>query len=119
MSKLRWLIINLPNIPTMLAFRIVRRAIRRDPGYAEGWQSNIAMAIYDESRRTDERQPYIESAIRRTERGDFDAVLSVPRDEAAQGLRQQIRRPLDSRFCNDAASRFMQICFGVNRKCAH
>jgi hypothetical protein len=49
-NYVRTFIINVPNLPTMLAFRIVRRAIKKDAGYAEGWQSNIAMSIYDESR---------------------------------------------------------------------
>ena len=49
-QRLRTFLVNIPNIPTMLAFKILRRAIQRDPAYAEGWQSNIAMAIYDESR---------------------------------------------------------------------
>ncbi len=108
MRKIKWLFINIPNIPTMLAFRILCHAIRNDPGYAEGWQSNIAMAVYDESRRAGDRQPFIESAIRRTERGDFDALLSAPRDEVVEGLRKQISPSLDSRFCNEAAARFYE-----------
>ena len=34
-----------------LAMRIIRRELRRDEGYYRGWQSNIAMAIYDECKR--------------------------------------------------------------------
>lgn len=50
MQRLKTWIINIPNIPTMLAFRVLTRAIRKDPAYAEGWQANIAMSVYDESR---------------------------------------------------------------------
>jgi len=108
-NRIRTLMINIPNLPTMLAFRIIRRAVRRDPGYAEGWQANIAMSIYDESRRL---ETAIQSTISRTERGDFDSILTVPRDVAVAGMRKQ-HGELDGTFCNRAASRFMRTCFGV------
>lgn len=115
MQKLRWLFINIPNLPTMLAFRILKRAIAKDAGYAEGWHSNIAMAIYDESRRVP--SVYDESVLRRTERGDFDAILKVPRAEAVEGFRRKAeRQPLNAEFCNHAAARFMNLCFGVKTR---
>ena len=116
MKRLSTFLINIRNLPTMIAFRVVRRAIRRDPGYAIGWQSNMAMAIYDESRSQNARLPYTENVIRRTERGDFDGILSVPRAEAVEGMREQAngQRPLDGAFCNRAATRFMDLCFGRN-----
>ena len=46
--KLRELFINWRNLPTMIAFRILQRAIQRDSGYAQIWQNNIVMAIHDE-----------------------------------------------------------------------
>ena len=99
MKRLKTWFINIPNLPTMIAFRILRRAIAKDAGYAEGWHSNIAMAIYDESRRVP--SVYDESVLRRTERGDFDAILKVPRVEAVEGLRRKTeRQPLNAEFCN-------------------
>jgi hypothetical protein len=111
-NQIKTVMVNIPNLPTMVAFRILRRAIQSDPDYAEGWQSNIAMAIYDQSRK---HEPHIHSVIRRTERGDFDAILSVPRNQAAEGLKRQAGE-LDSAFCNQAAARFMQTCFGVQTR---
>lgn len=35
-------------LPVMLAIRILTLYIQNDKGYAWGWQSNIAMASYDE-----------------------------------------------------------------------
>lgn len=112
MQRIKWLAINFWNLPTVLAFSIIRRAIRRDPGYAEGWQANIAMSIYDESRC---HEPAIQSTINRTEHGDFDAILTVPRDVAVAGMRKQ-HGELDGAFCNRAASRFMKLCFGVETR---
>jgi hypothetical protein len=69
-KRLRTFLINIPNLPTMIAFRIVRRATLRDP----------------------------------------------PRNEIVEGLREQAngQRPLDGAFCNRAATRFMDLCFGLN-----
>ena len=112
MDRIRAFSINIPNLPTMLAFRILRHAIRKDAGYAEGWNANIAMAIYDESRHTP--SVYEASVLRRTERGDFDAILKVPRSEAVEGLRRKVEtKALDGEFCNRASARFMKNCFGV------
>lgn len=119
MQRLRTWIANIPNIPTILAFRLIRRAIRKDTAYAEGWQSNIAMALYDESRSARSvSSPYAASVLRRMERGDFDGILRVPRSEAVDGLRDQIaeQQALSHEFCNRATARFMQICFGVNTR---
>jgi hypothetical protein len=109
-QKLQWLWINRSNLLTMVAFRVLRRSMARDSGYAVSWHSNIAMAIYDESRRHDS---VTASVIRRTERGDFDGILTVPRDAAVRGLRQRAGE-LDGTFCNHAAARFMKLCFGVD-----
>ena len=45
---LRWLWVNRWNLPVILAFKIVNRAIMNDPAYAWGWHCNVAMASVDE-----------------------------------------------------------------------
>lgn len=112
-QKLQWLWLNRSNLLTMIAFRVLRRSMVRDSGYAISWHSNIAMAIYDESRRTDNKPEALVSVARRTERGDFDAILTVPREQAVAGFRQRLGE-LDAAFCNQAAARFMKLCFDVD-----
>ena len=104
--NLRTWIINIPNIPTMLAFRIIQRAIRRDPDYAEGWQSNLAMAIYDESR------PQCICRYRYPEPMEWpghDDDCAIVRAHDARHFNEH---KLSRKFCSNAADRFMQICFG-------
>lgn len=106
-AKLKAWITNIPNIPTMLAFRVLRRAIRNDRAYAEGWQSNIAMAVYDESR------PQCICQYRCPEPIEWNGHDNDCAIVGAHDARHFEEHKLSHKFCNNAASRFMQICFGV------
>lgn len=48
MRQLQYWIKNIPNLPMMITFRILRRTLAANYDYAWGWHSNIAMAAYDE-----------------------------------------------------------------------
>lgn len=105
MQRLKTWLINIPNIPAMIAFRVLRRAIRKDPAYAEGWQSNIAMAIYDESR------PQCICEILDGEFKGHRPDCSIVRAHNAK-----VYEPLSHEFCNNATARFMNLCFGVDTR---
>lgn len=108
MNRLKWLIINLKNLPTMLAFRMLKRAMVRDHSYAISWQSNIAMAIYDESR------PQCVCLYRNPETVEWtghDPDCAIVRTHDARHFEEH---RLSGAFCNNAASRFMKLCFGVD-----
>lgn len=110
MRKLKWLFINFRNLPTMIAFRILKRAMAMDKGYAISWQSNIAMAIYDESR------PQCICLYRYPETAEWpghDEDCAIVR---AHNARHFAEHELSSAFCDNAASRFMNLCFGVDGK---
>lgn len=51
MKHLICFIRNIPAIPTMIACRVLTRALRKDKGFYIAYQANIAMAFYDEFRR--------------------------------------------------------------------
>lgn len=116
MNRLHWLLINFRNLPTYLAFRILKRSILKDPAYAEGWQANIAMAIYHESLKEIHRLPDIEGEIVKIERGEVDAALDpYLKRLRLTNLRREWERcaGLSPKFCDQAANRFMKSCFGV------
>lgn len=106
--------VNIPNIPTMLAFRVIRRAIQKDPAYAEGWHSNIAMTIYDESR------PQCICLILLNEDEEFKGHRPDCAIVRAHDARHFEEHKLTHQFCNNAAARFMKMCFGVDtRPCSN
>lgn len=47
-KRLRYWILNFPNLPMMIAFRVLRRSLASDRGFAWGWHCNVAMASVDE-----------------------------------------------------------------------
>jgi len=107
-QKLQWLWINRGNLLTMIAFRLLRRAMVRDTGYAISWHSNIAMTIYDESRpqcicqyRYPEPIPW----------NGHDEDCAIVR---AHNARHFEEHKLSHQFCNNTAARFMKLCFGVD-----
>ena len=51
MSKARVFFNNLISLPTLIAVRILTRALRKDKGFYYAYKANIAMAFYDEFRR--------------------------------------------------------------------
>lgn len=93
-----------------LAFRILRRALQKDPGYAWGWHCNLAMSIYDES------HPQCICEILDGEwQGGHRPDCSIVRAHDARHFNEHALSPA---FCNNAAARFMKLCFGVDTSTA-
>ena len=70
------------------AFKIIEQAMIDDESYADSWHCNIAMCCYDAIRDAEEKVP---GAIADDTQAHINAL----------------------KIGNEAASRFMQLCFGV------
>lgn len=90
---------------TKEAFDTLKQAINADSDYAWGWQCNIAMAIYDESR------PQCYCALGDEEWTGHKPDCSIVRAHDARHFEEH---RLSSAFCNNAAARFMKLCFDVD-----
>ena len=71
------------------AFKVLKKAMQEDEGFAWGWHCNIAMMCYDSIRNADEK---ITGATADDTQAHIDA----------------------HKTSNDAASRFMKLCFDAD-----
>lgn len=97
-------------ITTKEAFDTLKSALQTDAGYAWSWHCSIAMAIYDES------HPVCVCEILDGEyKGHRPECASV----RAHDARHFNEHALSGEFCNNAAARFMKLCFDVDTSGAH
>lgn len=87
------------------AFAIIKGAMQADPDYAWGWHCNIAMAIYDESHP---------QCICEILDGEFKGHRPDCAIVRAHDARHFNEHALSHEFCNNAAARFMKLCFDVD-----
>ena len=91
--------------PTSEAFSVLTQAMKADSNLAWSWQCNLAMAIYDES------HPQCICEI-------LDGKYKGHRPECAivraHDARHFNEHALSHEFCNNAAARFMKLCFDVD-----
>ena len=87
------------------AFRILKKGLQNDPDYAWGWQCNLAMAIYDESR------PQCICEILDGKYKGHRPDCAIVKAHDARHFNEHV---LSHQFCNNAAARFMKLCFDVD-----
>lgn len=85
-NRLRVFWNNLINLPTLLAIRILTRALRKDKGFYYSYQANIAMAFFDEFRR----QAETPEIIRALNQANLN-VHSIANDAANNFMRSWIK----------------------------
>lgn len=88
------------------AFAVLKEAMQSDFGYAWSWHCNLAMTIYDESRP----QCYCETLDGKEYSGHRPECAIV----RAHDARHFEEHRLSHAFCNNAAARFMKLCFDVD-----
>lgn len=87
------------------SFETLKAALQADPGYAWTWHCNIAMAIYDESHP---------QCICEILNGKYEGHRPDCAIVRAHNARHFQEHALSHDFCNNAAARFMNVCFGVD-----